>query len=71
MSQGNSLCNYLKQKKMSLFYKTGEQKGKTGPVWKWGDWYQWEGEDIRKEYRRMNRVEILCTQIRKWKNDSY
>jgi hypothetical protein len=31
MSQGNSLCGYLKQIKMS-FSKNGGQKGKTGPV---------------------------------------
>jgi hypothetical protein len=32
MSQGNSLCSYLKQTKMS-FFKNREQEGKTGPVW--------------------------------------
>jgi hypothetical protein len=31
MSQGNSLCSYFKQTKMSFF--PGEQEGKTGPVW--------------------------------------
>jgi hypothetical protein len=43
MSQGNSLCSYLKQTKMSFFsffYKIGEQEGWTGPSW--GGWYQWE-----------------------------
>jgi hypothetical protein len=35
MSQGNALCNYLKQTKMSVFffYKIREQEGRTGPVW--------------------------------------
>jgi hypothetical protein len=34
MSQGNSLCRYLKQTKMSyfFFYKTEEKEGKTGPA---------------------------------------
>jgi hypothetical protein len=45
--QGNSLCSYLKQAKMSFFssffflYKIGEQEIRTGPAW--GGWYQWEG----------------------------
>jgi hypothetical protein len=32
MSQGNSLCSYLKQAKMSFyfFYKIGEQEGSPG-----------------------------------------
>jgi hypothetical protein len=32
--QGNSLCSYLKQARMSFFffYKIGEQEGKTGPA---------------------------------------
>jgi hypothetical protein len=25
-----------------------------------GGWYQWEGEEIRKGYRRVNMVKILC-----------
>jgi hypothetical protein len=33
VSQWNSLCNYLKQIKMS-FFNIGEQEGKTGPIWK-------------------------------------
>jgi hypothetical protein len=32
MSQGNSLCSYLKQTKMS-FFKSREQEGESGPVW--------------------------------------
>jgi hypothetical protein len=43
------------------FFKDREQEGfKTGPVC---GWYQWEGEDIRKGYRRVDMVEILCTQV--------
>jgi hypothetical protein len=50
MSQGNSLCRYLKQAKKSFlfvfsffFYKIGEQEGGTGPVD--GGWrYHWEGK---------------------------
>jgi hypothetical protein len=35
VSQGNSLCSYLKQAKISVlffFYKIVEQKGRTGPA---------------------------------------
>jgi hypothetical protein len=36
--QGNFLCSYLKQAKMSFFffYKIGEQEGGTGPAG-WGE----------------------------------
>jgi hypothetical protein len=35
MSQGNSLCSYLKSTKLSFFffYKIVEQEGRTGLVW--------------------------------------
>jgi hypothetical protein len=33
-------------------------------------WYQWEGGDKKKEYRRVNVVEILCTHVFKWKNET-
>jgi hypothetical protein len=45
--QGNSLCSYLKQPKMSVFflllflYKIKEQEDGNGPTW--GGWFQWEG----------------------------
>jgi hypothetical protein len=43
MSQGNSLCSYLKQTKMPFFffYKIREWEGRKGPAS--GSWYQWEG----------------------------
>jgi hypothetical protein len=62
MSQGNSLYNYLKQTKMSFFaYKNEEQEGRIGPVWGVGT--SGSVEDIRKGYRGVNIVEILCTHI--------
>jgi hypothetical protein len=39
-----------KQKFHFLFYKNGEQEGKTGPVWRAGNIVR--GEDIRKGCRR-------------------
>jgi hypothetical protein len=32
-----------------------------------GDWYQWEGKNIRKQCSRVHVVEILCTHVCKWK----
>jgi hypothetical protein len=41
MLQGNSLCSYLKQSRMSFFlFKIRDQEGRTGLVC--GHWYQWE-----------------------------
>jgi hypothetical protein len=56
--QGNSLCIYLKQVKMSFFslYKIREQEGRTGST-------SGRGEE------RVNIVQILCTHVYKWKND--
>jgi hypothetical protein len=28
-----------------------------------GDWFQWEGEDIEKGYRRMNMIQALCIYV--------
>jgi hypothetical protein len=43
ISQRNSLCSYLEQTKMSLFfiYKVEKQEGGTGTAWMKG-WYQRE-----------------------------
>jgi hypothetical protein len=49
MSQGNSLCSYLKQKKKVIFfyYKMGEQEQNRFCQAGWAGeekrWYQWEG----------------------------
>jgi hypothetical protein len=40
------------------FLKNREQEGKTGPVW--GLAPVTVGEDIRKGYRKVNMMEILC-----------
>jgi hypothetical protein len=43
------------------FFKNREQEGKTGPAW----WLApvGEGEDIRKEYRKVNMVDVFCIHI--------
>jgi hypothetical protein len=43
---------------MSFFSKMEDRKVKQFLS---GDWYQWEGKDIRKGYKRVNMMEILCT----------
>jgi hypothetical protein len=35
-----------------------------------GALYQWEGEEVRKEDRRVNMVQILCTLVCKQKNNT-
>jgi hypothetical protein len=70
MSQRNSLCSYLKQTKMSFFLnKIREKKGETGPVQGEGILYQ-SREKLGNGCGRVNIVEILCTYVCKWKNDT-
>jgi hypothetical protein len=37
-----------------------------------GGWYQWgeRGKEVRKGCGKVNIVQILCTRVYKWKNDS-
>jgi hypothetical protein len=58
MSQGNSLCRYLKQK--CLFPKNGEQKVKQVLP---GVGTSGRRNDIRKGCKRVNMVEILSTHV--------
>jgi hypothetical protein len=48
MSQGNSLYSYLKQKIHFVFYRNGEQEGRTGSAWGIGTCGRREkvGEDV-------------------------
>jgi hypothetical protein len=48
--QGNCLCSYLKQTKLSFFKQNREQEGRIGPVWE--GWYQCVGEDTGRGFRR-------------------
>jgi hypothetical protein len=44
ISQGNSLCNYLNQAKMSFFSFTKSENRKVEQLLPLGGrWYQWEG----------------------------
>jgi hypothetical protein len=50
------------------FFKNVEQEGKNRSYLRVGTSGRWE--DIRKRCRRMNIVEILCTYVWKWKNET-
>jgi hypothetical protein len=53
---------------MSFFFKNREQEGKTGPIWRVGT--NGREEDLEKGCRRVNMVEILCTHVYKWENET-
>jgi hypothetical protein len=70
MPQGNSLCSYLKQEKMSFsfFYKIREQEGGTDPAGGFGT--NRKVEELGKECKRVKMVQILCAHVYKWKNET-
>jgi hypothetical protein len=66
MSQGNSLCSYLKQTKK--FYTIRKQEGRIGPAWK--GWYQWvKGEGEKMVWEGKYSANIVYIYVFKWKND--
>jgi hypothetical protein len=68
MSQGNSLCSYLKQKNV-FFSFAKSQNERTEQVLSRG-LVPVVGEDVGKGFRRVNIVQILCTHVCKWKNET-
>jgi hypothetical protein len=73
MSQGSSLCSFPKQTKCHFFiYKIGEQEGSTGPSGRRGRGIgsSEKGEDMGKECKRLNIVQIRYTHGCKRKNDT-
>jgi hypothetical protein len=70
MSQINSLYSYLKQTKMSFFFFTKLENRRVEQVL-FGGWFQWKVKDIETGYRRVNMVQVLCTNVCKWKNETY
>jgi hypothetical protein len=51
-----------------FFLKNEEREGKTGPVWGVGT--NGRGKNMRKRYKKVNMVEIFCTHVCKWKNET-
>jgi hypothetical protein len=67
--QGNTLCFLNKQKcHFIFFYTIGEQEGRTGPVEGVGT--SGRGDEVGKGHGRVNMVQILCTHVCKWKNET-
>jgi hypothetical protein len=67
MSKETPRVAVLKNKNIIFFfYKIVEQEGRTGPVWQVGTGER--GEEVGKDCRRVNMVQILCTHLCKWKN---
>jgi hypothetical protein len=72
MSQGNSLCSYHKQTKMSFFSFTKSENRKVEQVLPGGgEWYQWEGEEVGTGCRKVTILQVLCAHVCKWKNETY
>jgi hypothetical protein len=71
MSQGNNPYSYLKQTKMSFFSFTIMENRKEKQVFYVGLAPVGRGEDIRKGCMRVNMVDMLCTHICKFKNETY
>jgi hypothetical protein len=54
---------------MSFFiYKNREQEGRKVPVWRVG--ISGRGKDKERGCRRVNMVQIFCTHVCKWKNET-
>jgi hypothetical protein len=66
MSQGNSLCSYLQKTKTSFFFLffTKSENRRAEQVF-------FEGEDVGRGCRWVNMVQILCTYVHKWENETY
>jgi hypothetical protein len=68
MSQWSSLYSYLKKNKMSLFpQKRWTARQNISCLW---IGISGRRENIRKGCKRVNLVEILCTHVQKWKNET-
>jgi hypothetical protein len=68
MFQGNQCRATLNEQKCYFFPKNGEQKGRTGPVWRVGT--SGRGEDAGTGCRGVTMVQILCTHVCRWKNET-
>jgi hypothetical protein len=77
MLQGNSLCNHLKQTKMSFFFSflffflQNQRTEGLNRSYQVGDDTSGREGEMGKVCWRMNIVQILCTHVHKWKNDTY
>jgi hypothetical protein len=70
LSQGNSLCSYLKETKMSFFSFTKTEYRRAEQVLPGGVGNSGMQEKVEKGNRRVTMVLILCRHVSKWKNDA-
>jgi hypothetical protein len=71
MSQGNFLCSYLKQTKMSFFFSfTKLENRRAEQVLSREVGTSGRGLEVGKGWGRMNIVQVLCTHVCEWKNDT-
>jgi hypothetical protein len=72
--QGNSLYSYCKQAKWQ-FYSFTKSKNRWAelllPVGEGGFGTSGSGEEVGKGCKRVNMMQILCTHVCKWKNDTH
>jgi hypothetical protein len=64
MSQGNSLCSYLKQTKIEFFFTKSENRRVEQVLPRVVSTYG-NGEQVGKWGGRVNIVQILCTHVHK------
>jgi hypothetical protein len=70
MSQGNSLCGFLKQTNMTLCILRNQRREGQHEVQFGGIGGNGTVEDVGKGCRKVNMVQILCTHVYEWKNDT-
>jgi hypothetical protein len=69
LSQGNPLDSYLKPKNV-FFSFTKSDNRRVEQVLPKNVSTSGRGEEVEKEYWRVNVVQILCTHVCKWENDT-
>jgi hypothetical protein len=72
LSQGNSLCSYLKQTKLSFFSFAKSENKRVEQILPGmgGVGTSVKEEEVGKGHGRVNIVQILCTHVCKWKNNT-
>jgi hypothetical protein len=70
--QGNSLCKYLKQAKLSFFFLSlaKSKNRREEQILPGGIDTSRRGKDMGKGCKRVNMVQILCTHEWEWRKDT-
>jgi hypothetical protein len=70
MSQGNSCVAILKKQKCLFFFSFTKSENRRAEQVLRGVCYQWERKKVGKGHGRVKIVQILCTHVCKWKNET-